>query len=75
MAVVRLRSAHHSDFGCVFTRGFASPWHDMLTLGATLLIKMIENDLAIAKIGIRFATLLGVQKSTRQQRSRAEFPI
>lgn len=41
------------------------PWYDMLALGTTLLIKMIEDKPAIEKIGIRFSTRLVARESTR----------
>lgn len=44
------------------------PWYDMLALGTTLLIKMIEERLAIEKIGIHFSTRLEVRESTRIKR-------
>ncbi|HEX4229933.1 MAG TPA: hypothetical protein VHZ07_14765, partial [Bryobacteraceae bacterium] len=44
------------------------PWYDMLALGTTLLIKMIEDRLAIEKIGIRFTTKLVVRESTCTKR-------
>jgi LacI family transcriptional regulator len=48
------------------------PWYDMLALGTTLLIKMIEDRLAIEKIGIRFATKLVVRESTRTKKPTSE---
>lgn len=47
------------------------PWYDMLALGTTLLVKMIEDHLAIEKIGIRFSTRLVVRESTRVRNSSA----
>lgn len=44
------------------------PWYDMLALGTTLLIKMIEDRPAIEKIGIRFSTRLIVRESTRSKK-------
>jgi len=41
------------------------PWYDMLALGTTLLIRMIEDQPTIENIGIRFATRLVVRESTR----------
>jgi LacI family transcriptional regulator len=46
------------------------PWYDMLALGTTLLIKMIEDRPAIEKIGIRFSTRLVERESTRRRRRR-----
>jgi DNA-binding LacI/PurR family transcriptional regulator len=47
------------------------PWYDMLALGTTLLIKMIEDRPAIEKIGIRFSTRLVERESTRRRRRKA----
>jgi DNA-binding LacI/PurR family transcriptional regulator len=46
------------------------PWYDMLALGSSLLIKMIEDRPAIEKIGIRFSTRLVERESTRRRRRR-----
>jgi DNA-binding LacI/PurR family transcriptional regulator len=43
------------------------PWYEMLALGTTLLIRMIEDRLPIEQIGIRFASRLVVRRSTRQR--------
>lgn len=45
------------------------PWYDMLALGTTLLIKIIEDQPPIEKIGIRFATRLVVRESTRVRKT------
>jgi LacI family xylobiose transport system transcriptional regulator len=44
------------------------PWYDMLALGTTLLIKMVEDRPAIENIGIRFSTRLVVRDSTRTRK-------
>jgi LacI family transcriptional regulator len=41
------------------------PWYEMLALGTTLLIKMIEDRLPVEQIGIRFGSQLVVRNSTR----------
>jgi DNA-binding LacI/PurR family transcriptional regulator len=41
------------------------PWYEMLALGTTLLIRMIEDRPPIEQIGIRFASRLTVRDSTR----------
>jgi DNA-binding LacI/PurR family transcriptional regulator len=41
------------------------PWYEMLALGTTLLIRMVEDRPPIEQIGIRFASRLVVRESTR----------
>jgi len=47
------------------------PWYEMLSVGTTLLIRMIEDKAPIEQIGIRFASRLVVRESTRSKRSRS----
>ena len=51
------------------------PWYEMLALGTTLLIKIIEDRCPVEQIGVRFASHLVVRDSTRSSADSVVMPV
>lgn len=69
IGLVALDSNSDTVFSSPTLTAVEIPWYEMLALGTTLLIRMIEGNAPLEQIGIRFASHLVVRESTQMKKS------